>query len=268
MESRLNKKMKICFSYSCDTAYIPYLKKSLETLNKNAPRCFANADLINVDTGNIDSNNTTVVHTNKIFEEEHILIKNKTSEILKERFVSMPGAYANLKKVYNVYDLLFKYDYVINMDADNLVLKDVYSFFETADTDADILLKYSKKGRLEGQDLEKRKFNFRHFDCDMIDIESLDVHFREGCMVIKSTEKSKEFFKIIKDNILSKIVWYGDSYWMAYAYKQIGHTVRFKELPNTFVAYDLYNELNDSFVCSGYGKNKHSSKYAELVEAT
>ena len=259
--------MKICFSYSCDTAYIPYLRRSLKALKKNAPRCFANVDLINVNTEDIHGDsNTVIVHTNKVFEEEHILIKNKTSEILKERFVTMSGAYANLKKVYNVYDLLFKYDYVINMDADNLVLKDVYSFLETADTSADIFLKYSKKGKLEGRDLEKRRFNFRHFDCDIIDIESLDVHFREDYLVVRSTEKCKEFFKIIKDNILSKIAWYGDSYWMAYAYKQLGQTMSFKELPDTFVAYDLYNELNDSFVCSGYGNNKHSSKYTELVK--
>jgi len=260
--------MKICFSYSCDAAYLPYLKKSLDTLNKNAPRCFANIDIINSPGAIIENNNIEVTHTNQVFFEEHILIKNKTSEILKERFVGMAGAYANLKKVYNVYDLLFKYDYVINMDADNLILKDVYNFFETTDTNADILLKYSKKGKMEGRDLERRKFNFRHFDCNIIDLNNLDVHFREGCMVIRSTDKSKEYFKIIKDNILSKIVWYGDSYWMAYAYRQIGSSVHFKELPNTFVAYDLDNELNDSYVCSGYGKNKHSSKYAELVKTT
>lgn len=259
--------MKICFSYSCDLAYIPYIKKSLETLNKNAPRCYAYVDIINSIDSSLNYNNTTVAHTQETFKEKHILIKNKTSEILKERFVSMAGAYANLKKVYNVYDLLFKYDFVINMDADNLILKDVYNFFETTDTDADIFLKYSKKDKMEGDALEKRKFNFRHFNCDIIDLPNLDVHFREGCMVIKSTDKAKEYFKIIKDNILSKIVWYGDSYWMAYAYRQIGNTVKFKELPNTFVAYDLYNELNDSYVCSGYGKNKHSEKYAELVKS-
>lgn len=259
--------MKICFSYSCDLAYIPYLKKSLDTLNKNAPRCFANVDIINSPESVIDSNNVSINYTNKLFEENHILIKNKTSEILKERFVSMAGAYANLKKVYNVYDLLFKYDYVINMDADNLVLKDVYNFFEKIETDADILLKYSKKGKMEGKDLEKRKFNFRHFDCDIIDLDNLDVHFREGCMVIRSTDKSKEYFKIIRDNILTKIVWYADSYWMAYAYKQIGSSVCFKELPNSFVAYDLKNELQDSYVCSGYGSNKYSELYRKVKDS-
>jgi hypothetical protein len=153
------------------------------------------------------------------------------------------------------------------MDADNLILKDVYSFFETTDTNADILLKYSKKGKMEGEYLEKRRFNFRHFDCNIIDLDNLDVHFREGCMVIKSTDQSKEYFKIIKNNILNKIVWYADSYWMAYAYRQIGNLLNFKELPNTFVAYDLKNELQDSYVCSGYGSNKYSRLYQEIKDS-
>jgi len=256
--------MKICFSYSCDAAYLPYLKKSLDTLNKNAPRCFANIDIINSPGAIIENNNIEVTHTNQVFFEEHILIKNKTSEILKERFVGMAGAYANLKKVYNVYDLLFKYDYVINMDADNIVLKNLLNFEQLKNDDFDILIRYRDEP-LFGNELNLRKNNFNAFDISMINLENEDRRFREGCFIVKNNDITKAYFKYIQDNILNQIEWYADSYWFLRAFQKFKSNIKIKKLPSNFVAYDLDTELNGAFVASGYGINKHSSIYKTLL---
>lgn len=259
--------MKICLSYSVDNNYIPYVQKSIASLNTNSPEVSAFIDLIDVPTFELKNlKNTLYVHSNSNLDDTKITIKNKTSHIIKERKVSIRGAYANLRKVYNIYNLLknYNFDYVINMDADNLIIKNMVPFFESIkNKDYDLFIKFAYKGLLKGKELEKRKNNFKNFDNKLIDLETQDLHFREGCMIVKNTTTSQLFFKDVSDNILSTIAWYGDSFWMAYAYKKYKNTLKIFELPSNFIAYDIYTETNP-IVVSGYDENKYSKEYLNL----
>lgn len=263
------ERMKICLSYSVDSNYVDYAKRSISTLNKTSPGVYAYIDLINSDS-NVFSElpNVITAHSHVDIKDETITIKNKTSHIAKERLVKLTGAYANLKKVCNIYKLLteFDFDYVGNMDADNLITKNLNDFFVTIkDIDADMFLKFSHKGILTGDELTKRRNNFKPFDISLIDLESQDLHFREGCMIIKNTPVSRKFYKQVSENILSKIAWYGDSFWIAYAYKNLKNELKISELPNAFVAYDIKTEL-DPYVVSGYDGNKHSKEYFDAIK--
>jgi len=259
--------MRICLSYSVDNNYIPYVQKSIASLNTNSPEVSAFVDLIDVSNFEFKNlKNTFVEYNNSNLDDTKITIKNKTSHIVKERKVSIRGAYANLRKVYNIYNLLKKYnfDYVINMDADNLILKNMMPFFESIkDKDYDLFIKFAHKGVLEGKELEKRRNNFKNFDNKLIDLETQDLHFREGCMIVRNTSSSQLFFKEVSDNILSTVAWYGDSFWVAYAYKKYKNLLRILELPSNFIAYDIFAEV-DPIVVSGYDENKYSKEYLNL----
>jgi hypothetical protein len=261
--------MKICLSYSVDSNYIDYARRSISSLNKTSPGVYAYLDLINSESNDFsDLQNIILAHSFTDIKDETITIKNKSSHIAKERLVKLTGAYANLKKVCNIYKLLTEYDfdYVGNMDADNLITKNLNDFFETIkDVDADMFLKFSHKGILAGEELTKRKNNFKSFDLSLINLETQDRHFREGCMIIKNTPISRKFYKIISENILNKIAWYGDSFWIAYAYKSLKEELKISELPNAFVAYDIKTEL-DPYVVSGYDGNKHSKEYFDAIK--
>jgi len=261
--------MNICLSYSVDKNYIPYVTKSIKSLNTNSPTVSAFLDLIDVDKFDCTGlKNLEVVNTSTSLNDEKITIKNKTSNIAKERFVNIKGAYANLKKVFNIYFLLknYNYDYVVNMDADNLIVKDMIPFFESIKNKPhDFYIKFSHKGILTGKELEKRNKNFKPFNLSgLLNIEKQDLHFREGCMIIKNTQTSKDFFYDVANNILSKIAWYGDSFWVAYTYEKFKNKLKVYELPSNFVAYDIKTEVNP-IVVSGYDENKHSKEYLKMA---
>jgi hypothetical protein len=260
--------MKICFSYSADENYYSYVKNSVNSLITNAPNVHANIDLVDFNQTHLNFVNSNKIKFNYIFPKvpsNKITIKNKGCEALTERTVSLTGAYANLRKVYNIYNLLLtnEYDYVVNMDADNLILKNVEEYITRLPLGFDIHIKYNE-GKLQGDDLIRRKGNFKHFN--NMEVESIDKHFREGCMVVSNTDNARKFFKLVAENILSKIVWYGDSYWITYAYSLMKDEIKINRLPEDFVIYDL-NEtnVNTAYVCSGYGMNKHSSLYKQLI---
>ena len=262
------RNMKICFSYSVDENYYTYVKNSINSLIKNAPNVYANIDLVDFNQTYINFVDSNKIKFNYIFPKvpsNKITIKNKGCEALSERIVSLTGAYANLRKVYNIYKLLLtnEYDYVVNMDADNLILKNVEDYISRLPQGFDIHIKYNE-GKLEGDELIRRKDNFKHFNA--VGVELIDKHFREGCMVVSNTESARKFFKLVAENILSKIVWYGDSYWITYAYSLMKDEIKINRLPEDFVIYDL-NETNidTAYVCSGYGMNKHSSLYKQLI---
>lgn len=259
--------MKICFSYSIDENYSNFLNNSLKSLLKNAPNLHAYVDLINFKTqdNNFPQNEKiTYNYLNVDVPSDKITIKNKGCSVLKERTVNLTGAYANLRKVYNIYNLLNsgKYDVVVNMDADNLILRDVEEYIKKLPQGYDIHIKYIV-GELSETDIERRKNNFRHFDISQIEFEPF---FHEGCTVIKNTENSRKFFKIVSENLLNKLVWYGDSYWISYAYKKLKDTIKIDCLPFDFVIYDLdENTIKTAYVCSGYGYNKYKSLYKQLA---
>jgi hypothetical protein len=264
---------KVCLSYSADNNYLDYIKTSVFSLNSTSPGVYAHVDLINSDDRSLEKlNNVILKHTKveEFFDTNHVIIKNKHSEILKERFVKLTGAYANLRKVYNIFYILNEYDfdYVINMDADNIITKNLMNFFSDLNVDSDLLLKYASKERLVGEKLEKRYFNFKDFDITKLNLENLDVHFREGCLVVCNTQTSKDFFKYVSENILKKIAWYGDSYWITRAYLNFKEKIKIIELPNDFVNYNISNDSTfEPYVISGYGENKHSGAYAKIARA-
>jgi radical SAM protein with 4Fe4S-binding SPASM domain len=263
---------KICLSYSADSNYLKFLTTSISSLNNTSPDIYAHIDIINTEDcqlfdrfKNVLIKNTTV---NELRDQNYSIVKNINCEILQERSVKLTGAYANLRKVYNIYSLLvdYNFDYVINMDADNIITRDLALFFNNLDTKADLLLKYASREKLVGEKLERRYFNFKDFDVNKIDLDNLDVHFREGCLVVRNTEMSREFFKYISENILSKIAWYGDSYWITRAYLNFKDKLKIVELPNDFVNYNINDTSVEPYVVSGYGTNKHSSKYATITK--
>jgi hypothetical protein len=263
---------KVCLSYSVDAGYLDYVKTSISSLNTTSPGVYAHVDLINCNDTNFDNFKNTIIKNTKVgelLEKNHVVIKNKHSEILKERFVKLTGAYANLRKVYNIYHILndYDFDYVINMDADNIITKNLMNFFSNLNKDSDLLLKYASKEKLVGEKLEKRYFNFKDFDISKLDLDNLDVHFREGCLVVCNTDASKDFFKFVSNNILEKIAWYGDSYWITRSYLNFKDNIKIKELPNNFVNYNISNDNTfEPYVVSGYGSNKHSGAYAKIAK--
>jgi hypothetical protein len=259
--------MKICFSYSVDANYIPYVVNSIKSLNTNSPEISAYVDLINVpeESFSYSFNNTIVNFSSVDINDSTITIKNKGSSIIRERTVKLSGAYANVTKVKNISYLLenFDFDYVVNMDADNIILKNVADYIKKLPQNYDIYIKYDE-GRLEGAELDRRLNNFKHFNVDAIDIHSLDKHFREGCMVVRNTPASKKFFKYVADNIHSRIAWYADSYWICRSYIENKGISIFK-LPNDFVIYEINEEtIKNAFIVSGYSENKYSSFYKKL----
>jgi len=258
-------KSSICLSYSSNYKYLPYLQKGLYSLNKNSPSCYAYVDLINCSSDN-SFNNTYIFTSNIDSKGKPAVTKSLRTHNIKERVVSYTGAYANLKKVYNIYNILKldKFEYVLNMDADNLILKDI-SKFNLLNEEFDILIRFTTEP-LFGDELIARKNNFKDFDLSKINIESNDRLFREGCFVARNNERTKEFFKYIKDNIFSNVAWYADSYWFLRAYQEFKDKINIKKMPSNFVAYDIETELDGAWVCSGYGLNKHSEKYKELVK--
>lgn len=261
----------ICLSYSADSNYLKFLATSIASLNNTSPDIYAHIDIINTENCRLFDKFKNVLIKNTVVDElknkNYSIVKNISSEIIQERSVKLTGAYANLMKVYNIYSLLVNYnfDYIINMDADNIITKDLTLFFNSIDTTADLLLKYSSKEKLVGEKLKKRYFNFKDFDLNKIDLNNLDVHFREGCLVVRNTETSRKFFKYISENILNKIAWYGDSYWITRAYLNFKNLLKIAELPNNFVNYDINDTSVEPYVVSGYGSNKHSSRYAAIT---
>lgn len=255
----------ICLSYSSNYKYLPYLQKGLYTLNKNSPNCFAFVDLINCTSEN-NYKNTHIIISNIDAEGKPAVTKSLRTHNVKERVVSYTGAYANLKKVYNIYNILKldKFEFVLNMDADNLILKDI-SNFDLLKEDFDILIRFTSEP-LFGDELIARKNNFKDFDLSKINIESNDRCFREGCFVARNNDRTKEFFKYIQDNIFTNVAWFADSYWFLRAYQEFKDIIKIKKMPSNFVAYDIETELDGAWVCSGYGLNKHSEKYKELVK--
>jgi hypothetical protein len=263
--------MRVCLSYSVDSTYLDYIETSISSLNLTSPGAYAYVDLINSDDRSLEKyNNVILKHTkvDELFEKNHVVIKNKHSEILKERFVKLTGAYANLRKVYNLYYILneYNFDYVINMDADNIITKNLMNFFSKLNVDSDLLLKYASRERLLGEKLQRRYFNFKDFDTTRLDLENLDVHFREGCLVVCNTQTAKDFFKYVSENILEKIAWYGDSYWITRAYLNYKDRLKVTELPNDFVNYNIDNTSIEPYVVSGYGTNKHTGRYREIAK--
>lgn len=262
----MQKKPKVCLSFSSDKKYLPYLEKALYTLNKNSPNCFAFVDLINCTT-NKEFNNTTFIHTTIDTANKKPIKKCIDPSHLKELVVPYTGAYANLRKVYNIYYILqnFDFDYVINMDSDNLILKDFLNFEELYNDDFDMLIRYRDEP-LFGKELLRRKESFKLFDLTKLDLENQDRRFREGCFVARNNSTTHEFFKIVYDNILDTVEWYGDSYWILRAFQQLKNKIKIKQLSSVFVAYDLVNELHktETYVCSGHYKNKHSDIYKKL----
>jgi len=261
----MQNKHNICISYSCNKKYLSYLERGLFSLNKNSPNCYALVDLINCETSKTFLN-TTFIQTKIDTEGKKPIKKCFAPSHLKEYVVSYSGAYANLKKVYNIYNILCteKYDYVINMDADNIVLKNLLNFEQLKNDDFDILIRYRDEP-LFGNELNLRKNNFNAFDISMINLENEDRRFREGCFIVKNNDITKAYFKYIQDNILNQIEWYADSYWFLRAFQKFKSNIKIKKLPSNFVAYDLDTELNGAFVASGYGINKHSSIYKTLL---
>jgi hypothetical protein len=257
--------LNVCLSYSSNKKYLKYLERGLFTLNKNSPNCHASVDLINCYTSRVYNNvviSNTEINTNgkppvrKCFKPQH----------LKEHVVPFSGAYANLKKVYNIYDILNlnKFDLVLNMDADNLIQKDILSFEGLYDNDYDILIRFRDEP-LFGDELLSRKENFKTFDLSKINLELEDRRFREGCFIVKNNKITKAFFKFIKDNILEKIEWYADSYWFLRAFQKFKNDIIIKKLPSNFVAYNLETELDGAYIASGYGVNKYSPIYKKLL---
>jgi len=261
----MQNKHSLCISYSSNKKYLTYLEKGLFTLNKNSPQCNAHVDLINCNTNKI-FNNTTIISTQILTEGKSSVKKCFAPSHLKEHIVPYSGAYANLKKVYNVYSILAsdQFEYVLNMDADNLILKDIMEFEMLRDNDFDILIRFRDEP-LFGKELISRKNNFKVFDLSMINLESDDRRFREGCFIVRNNDKTKAFFKYIQDNILEKIEWYADSYWFLRAFQKFKNFIRVKKLPSNFVAYDLGTELEGAYVASGYGVNKYSDIYQKLL---
>lgn len=263
----MQNKHKVCISYSCNKKYLSYLKRSLFTLNKNSPDCSAYVDLINctVEDAHLYPN---VKFFNTYINTEGCkpIKKCFTPSHFKESIVPFTGAYANLKKIFNIYNILMsqEFNYVINMDADNLILKDLTKFEPLYDNDFDILIRFRDEP-LFGDEILKRKNNFKIFDLSMINLETEDRQFREGCFIVKNNDITKVFFKYIQDNILSKIEWYGDSYWFLRAFQKFKSDIKIKKLVSNFVAYDLNLELEGACVASGYGINKHSETYKKLV---
>jgi len=255
----------ICISYSSNKKYLSYLEKGLYTLNNNSPMCRAYVDLINCSTNKCFSN-ASLVYSQITTEGKQPVKKCFAPLHLKEHIVPYSGAYANLKKVYNVYDILAsdKFEYVLNMDADNLVLKNLIDFEMFNDDDFDILIRFRDEP-LFGNELISRKNNFSVFDLSMINLESEDRRFREGCFIVRNNNITKAFFKYIHDNILEKIEWYADSYWFLRAFQKFKDVIRIKKLPSNFVAYDLGTELEGAYVASGYGVNKYSDIYQKLL---
>jgi len=260
--------MKICFSYSIDENYSDYLTNSLNSLLKNAPNVCANVDLIDfkIQENNFPKNDKIKYnYINPNLPTDKITIKNKGCSVLKERTVNLTGAYANLRKVYNIYNLLNsgEYDVIVNMDADNLILRNVEEYISRLPLGYDIHIKYTV-GELNEADTARRKNNFRHFNLSDIELEPF---FHEGCTVIKNTENSRKFFKVVSENIFNKLVWYGDSYWISYAYKKMKDEIKINCLPFDFVIYDLDEQnAKTAYVCSGYGYNKYKSLYKHLTQ--